>query len=359
MVSPMIRTAILGLGGVAERIHIPACRAVNGLELVGACEPVPERREQMQARFKLPAVYPDAQTLLEKEKPELVLIGTPPDSHRELCLLALSHGAHVVCEKPFMLSVAEADEVIAAAERQRRALAVNTQYRYMATYSRTRERLARGEFGRLYFLQCWQQMFHPPVFEKIKWRAELKQSTLFEFGAHALDLICFFYDALPVAVNAVIPAVRREYDSDVLVQMTLYFPDDRLATVALNRVSHAPERYLEMRLDCEQASLRLSLGGVARLSGTIARYQGRNSPSLRYSFVKGGEARAEVGGRSVVIAQEADMAFASATAAHLRDFLLEMREPAPANSRARHAREILRLVFAGYESARKRAVVNL
>lgn len=355
----MIRTAIFGLGGVAERIHIPACRSISEIELVGGCEPVTERREQMKARFDLPAVYADAPTLLDKEKPELVIIGTPPDSHKELCLLALNQGAHVVCEKPFMLSVAEADEVIAAAERQRRALAVNTQYRYMTTYRQTRERLARGDFGRLFALQCWQQMFHPPVFEKIKWRAELKQSTLYEFGAHALDLISYFYDALPVAINAVIPKVRGEYDSDVVVQLTLYFPEDRLATVMLNRVSHAPERYLEMRLDCEQASLRLSLGGVARASVSMARYRGRTSPSLRYSFVKGGEARAEVGGRSTVIAQESDASFASATAAHLREFLVEMKDPAPANDHARHAREILRVVFAGYESAEKRAVVVL
>ncbi len=296
---------------------------------------------------------------MEKENSELFLIGTPPDSHKDLCLLALSGGAHVMCEKPFMLSVAEADEVLAAAKRQQRALAVNTQYRYMATYQKTRERLMRGDFGRLFFLQCWQQMFHPPVFEKIKWRAELKQSTLYEFGAHALDLLSFFFDSLPVAVNAVIPQARSDYQSDVLVQMTLYFPEDRLATIAFNRVSHAPERYLEMRLDCEQASLRLSLGGVARISAAMTRYQGRTSPSLRYSYVKGGEARAEVGGRSTVIAQEATMAFASATAAHLRDFLKEMGESSPANARAQHAREILRVVFAGYESAQKRTVINL
>jgi hypothetical protein len=64
---------------------------------------------------------------------------------------------------------------------------------------------------------------------------------------------------------------------------------------------------------------------------------------------KGGEARA----------QESDAAFASATAAHLREFLVEMKDPAPANARARHAREILRVVVAGYESAEKRAVVAL
>ena len=355
----MVRTAIFGLGGVAERIHLPACRAIGEIQVVAACEPLEARREQMRARFQLPAVYADAQTLLEAENPELVIVGTPPDSHRDLCLLALESGAHVLCEKPFMLTVDEADEAIAAAGRQKRLLAVNTQYRYMATYRRAQQRLADGEFGRLFFLQCWQQMFHPPVFEKVPWRAALKQSTLFEFGAHALDLICFFFDALPAAVSACIPRVRQEYDSDVLVQTTLHFADERLATLALNRVSHAPERYLEMRLDCEQASLRLSLGGVARASVEMTRHRGRTRPNVRASFVKGGEARMEAGGRSTVIAAEPQTAFASATAMHLREFLGEMQQPAPNLSRAQHAREILRLVFAGYEAARRRTVIEL
>jgi predicted dehydrogenase len=355
----MVKTAIFGLGGVAERIHIPACNAVEDIQLVAGCEPVEDRRKYMQTKFNIPAVYADAQTLIEKEKPELVIIGTPPDSHKDLCLLALNSGAHVLCEKPFALSVNEADEIIAVAEKNSRLLAINTQYRYMTIYRNVQARLKNGDFGRLFFLQCWQQMFHPPVFEKIQWRAELKQSTLYEFGAHALDLITFFFDAMPTAVSAVIPRARSDYDSDVLVQLTLQFPEERLATVALNRVSHAPERYLEMRLDCEEASLRLSLGGVARASVSMARFRGKTQPNIRISYVKGGEARAEIGGKSKLIAQEAQSAFASATAVHLREILVEMKKAKPSLEPAYHAREILRLVFAGYEAAQNASVVKL
>lgn len=355
----MLRTAVFGLGGVAERIHLPACQSVEGVQVIAACETVPERREAMKTRFNLPAVYADAQTLMAQEKPDLVIIGTPPDSHYELTLLALENGAHVMCEKPFMTTVAQADEVITKADAQNRLLTVNTQYRYMATYRDTQRRLAAGEFGRLFFLQCWQQMFHPPVFEKIPWRAALKDSTLYEFGGHALDLISFFFDALPVAVSAAIPRARAEYDSDVLVQVTLHFPEDRLATLALNRVSHAPERYLEMRLDCEQESLRLSLGGVARASLDMTRYRGRTRPNLRVSFVRGGEARAETGGKSRVIAREPEMAFAKATADHLREMQQWMAAPQVDNARARHARDILRVIFAGYQAAREQTVVRL
>lgn len=345
----MTRIAIIGLGGVADRIHIPACRAVEGVEIAGACETHEETRRRMAEKFGLRAVYRDAAELLASERPDAVIIGTPPDSHYELCLAALEHGAHVFCEKPFMRSLEEADGVIAAARERRLLVAVNNQYRYMPIYSRTRERLTRGDFGRLYFLQCWQQMFHPPAVEKAPWRAALKRSTLYEFGTHALDLICSFFGAPPEALTANIPRAHAAYTSDVLVQMTLRFPEERLATLAMNRISHAPERYLEMRLDCERASLRLSLGGVARAAIEWSKRLGR--PTGRFSLVRGGEARAEAGGRSTCYVQEKEPAFMSATATHLRKFVAEAGAAERDYTAVEHAREVLGLALAGYEAA--------
>jgi len=347
--SVLIRIAIIGLGGVAERIHIPACRAAGEIEIAGACETDDETRRRMAGTFSLTAVYPDAATLLAREKPDAVIIGTPPDSHEELCLMALEHGAHVFCEKPLTRTLEEADRVIAAARERKLLIAVNNQYRYMPIYNRTRERLVSGDFGRLYFVQCWQQMFHPPSVEKVPWRAALKRSTLYEFGTHALDLISFFFGALPDALTASIPRAHPAYSSDVLVQMSLRFPEERLATLSLNRISQAPERYLEMRLDCERASLRLSLGGVARATVEWSGRLGR--PTARVSVVRGGEARAESGGRSTCYVQEKNPAFTPATAAHLGQFAERIRSGERDYEAVLHAREILRVALAGYDAA--------
>ncbi len=352
----MVRVGIVGLGGVADRIHLPACQKVSGVEIAGAAEPSPAAREAMASKFGIPKVYANAEELIGAEKLDVVLIGTPPDSHHSLCRRALEHGAHVFCEKPFMMTVDEADDVIAFAKEKRRLLAVNNQYRYMPIYRRTRERLTAGDFGRLYAVQCWQQMFHPPANEKVSWRRELKQSALFEFGTHALDLICFLFDGLPDSLAAYMPRVRPEYESDVLVQMSLRFPDERLATVFLNRVSHAPERYLEMRLDCEKASLRLSLGGVARAAVEWSSRLGR--PSGRLSFVRGGEARSESGGRSQAYVKESQPAFMSATATHLERFVTEIAKDPLDYGPVEHAREVLRLALAGYESSASGEVVR-
>ncbi len=344
---PPFRVAIVGLGAAAEQIHLPACASLPGVVITSACEPDAGRRERVGRRFKVPHLYPDAPTLLAREHPDVVIIATPPDSHRHLCLLALDHGAHVLCEKPFVTTVAEADEVIAAADRQGLLVRVNNQYRFMAMYRLTQAHLAAGKFGPLYSVQCWQHMFHPPSMER-NWRAGLVQSVLYEFGTHAFDLVCFFFGGLPLSVSAHI-AHPPDIKADVLAHVTLRFPDGGLATLAFNRISHAPMRYLEMRLDCAEASVRISYGGVARLGLEWSRELRR--PRIRWSLVKGGEARLDSGGRSRVIARERQHAVAPATALNLQDLLAAIAREDRSNDRARFARDLLRIVFAAYESA--------
>ena len=343
-----MRVAVIGLGGVAERIHLPALAAVPAVQIVGACEPDAARRDAIGKKFGISTLYPDADSLLQAARADIVVIGSPPGAHHAQCLLALKHGAHVFCEKPFVEWPEEADEIIAAADAAGRLVSVNNQYRFMPVYRKTQERIASGEFGAPFLISGWQQMFHPPSFEK-NWRAHLVKSTLFEFGTHALDLVCFYFDALPESIAAEITYPRADIAADVVVLCMLKFPGQRAASLVLNRVSHAPERYFEMRIDCRDASLRVSLGGVARFGLNWSKPLGR--PIARFSFVKGGESRIERGGRSEVLAADKEMAFARATAAKFADFLARVQSGTRDNAEARHARALIRLVEAGYESA--------
>ena len=350
-----MRTALVGLGLVVEQIHLPACAAIPELELVAGCDPSPARRSWAEKRG-VPTTYPDAVMLLEREKPELVLIATPPDTHRDMCLLALKYGAHVLCEKPFVAQLQEADEVVAAAAQAGRIVAVNHEYRYLDTYMKTRQALDQGGLGRPYLIQAWQQMFHPPYQEK-NWRSRLLQSSLYEFGGHPLDLFSYFFGALPQTITAHIPKVRQDTEADVLVQATLRYPNECMATLLLNRVSRAPRRYLEMRMECEEASVRLSFGGVARLSMEWSGEAGR--PVVRGSFVKGGESRMEQGGRSRLIAFDRKEGRPTATARLLAEMIANIRAGRISQDAVNRARMHARTIFAGYESARRGETVDI
>ncbi len=347
--TPPVRLAVLGLGEAARRLHLPACAGLEGATLVGACDPDPARREWARRHRGIRAVYDAALPLLAEQRPDVVVVATPPDSHRDLCLLALAHGAHVLCEKPFALTVAQADEILAEAERRARTVVVNNQYGLMPLYRIPRERIAAGAFGRPFLIQCWQQMLPPPP-PATSWRARLGRATLLEFGTHPLDLICGFFDALPVSVTACMPRIGPETPGEVVVQAALRYPAERLATVILNRASRAPRRYLEMRIDCPAASVRISFGGVAR--ARLEWSPPLRRPTLQLSAVRGGEARVEADGRSRVLVRARVDGRPAATAAHLRSVVEAARRGRAWIDQARRARDVLRIVEAAYDSAR-------
>lgn len=352
--------ALVGLGGAAERIHLPALKNLPEFRLVAGVDPDPDRRI-WASREGFPTVYDRPDEMISAVKPDVVLIGTPPSSHKDIALMALDAGAHVFCEKPFVQSVAEADEIIAASKSAGRVVVVNNQYRQMLIYRRTRAAIARGLFGRPYMLQVWQQMNLSPDHDP-PWRAALSKRILFEFATHAIDLVSFLFGAdagtalepgqlpdQPVSVSAKTPYVTADQKADLICLVRLDLPGDRIANLVFNRRSMAPQRYLEMRLDCEDASLRISLGGVARWELGWSTEQ--NRPRIRTSFVRGGEVRVERNGKSRILAREPAVPFSPATGAHLQQFARAIENGARPEGSATMARELIRTVFAAYDSA--------
>lgn len=347
--SNVARVAVIGLGGSAERILLPALMPLPNVSVIAGCDLDAAARERASKRLKIPRIYADPEEMLKREQPDVAVIATPPLTHPQLCLLALENGCHVFCEKPFMPSVEDADDVIALAEKKHRLVVINNQYYQMPIYQTVNRLLDGGQAGRLYHINVWQQMYQIPDTEG-GWKAALQPNrVLYEFGTHVLDLICQMFQAYPLSVTARIPKVKPGVDADILVLLRLDFPDDRVATIQLNRVSHAPKKYIEMRLDCEEASLRVSTGGVARLELGWNSALGR--PRFRFSLTKGGEVRWERDGKSKTLVRQPLSSLYHASAAHFSQFLSAINTGAEPAISAAHAREVLRIVFAGYKSA--------
>src|SRR6266852_886450 len=169
-----IPIALVGLGAVADRIHLPACKSIPQLDIVAGCDPDSATRQKMARKFGISRVFETDEAMLDAVRPQIVIVGTPPPTHFSISSRALKAGAHVFCEKPFMTNLDEADSIIELAAGQGRLLRVNNQYRFMTMYRKTKERLIRGDFGRLFYIQAWQQMFHPPTVEQ-NWRSSLFQ----------------------------------------------------------------------------------------------------------------------------------------------------------------------------------------
>lgn len=342
-----MRVALVGLGSAGFAIHLPALAGLAAVQAVGVCDADVTRRERAAAAFGVPA-YADFATMLAESRPEVVVIATPPDSHADLCLRALAAGAHVLCEKPFVSSVAEADSIIRAAARAGRQVAVHHQFREMPIFRALLDEVSREGADALTFVQVWQMMDMAP-WNETGWRGAIVERTLYEAGVHLLDLVLALFQETPISVQAAISSAGQPGETaDAIVLATLEFSKGRLAQITQNRMCKGPRQYFEVRADLPEASLRASFGGRSRLSAGLHR---GTRPHLRFEFGFSGLAWKEMGSRRTVLARNPKAPMVDASREVISRTLAAFRNGAEPPTSAQRARDVMAVVVACYRSA--------
>lgn len=352
-----LRVAIIGLGAVTRNIHLPAYSNLpEEVTIVGGCDTDATARRTAREKFGIKEVFDDPLKMIEATAPDIVSVCTPPFLHVEQTLLALEHGCHVFCEKPLAENLASAEKLVRAAERQKRFVVVNNQFPFMNIHRAAKNAIGSPEFGRLLFLQAWQT-FRPTHETEAGWRGQLQRRLCFEFGIHVFSLARYFFDAEPIRISAQMPRPQSEKHADTLNLISLEFADGRAASIILNRLSHAPERYLDMRLDGEFASIQTSIGGRVGLEAGIHTREKR--PFFGFNFIKGGSAVLQNGTKSKIIAKDGINPFASSTAYHFGNFTKAIRDSSTPPGTAADNLKTLALVFAAYDSAQSHCAINM
>ena len=120
-------------------------------ELVGICDEHPERMQSAIRNFNIPAerVFTDVARCLEKTRPDFAILCPATACHAEYVERVAPYGVHMLVEKPFAASVAEADRMIAAARRHRVMLAINWPLRWYPSHCTAYRLLLEGRIGSL------------------------------------------------------------------------------------------------------------------------------------------------------------------------------------------------------------------
>lgn len=150
-----LRVAIIGTG-FAERVQIPGFKFHPATTIVAICSRREERAKATAAKHGIPAYYTDYKKMIETEKPDLVSVVTPPHLHLEMTLCAFENGAHVLCEKPLALNTAEAEKMLAAAEKHQKVHVVNHEFRYLPARYYQKVLLDEGYIGKPLYLEGTQ-----------------------------------------------------------------------------------------------------------------------------------------------------------------------------------------------------------
>lgn len=143
------RLGIIGAGMISAQSHLPAALASSLVEVTAIVDPVESRAAGLARSF---GIQVRLATRLEEVLGgiEGAIIATPNATHQELAVRCLDAGVHVLVEKPLAVSAAEGQQVVSAAERNKRQALVGYVTRHYRSFEFLQELLSEGYFGRVH-----------------------------------------------------------------------------------------------------------------------------------------------------------------------------------------------------------------
>jgi predicted dehydrogenase len=140
----MLRVGIVG-SGFGGTVHAPAYALHPRFEVVAIASPT--NAERVASERKIPYAFRSAAEMLAGVELDVVSVASPPFDHHPSVMAALAAGKHVLCEKPFALDLAQAEEMQAAAERAGTACAMAFEFRYVPAVRALKELIDNGHVG--------------------------------------------------------------------------------------------------------------------------------------------------------------------------------------------------------------------
>lgn len=207
-----LRVGIVGCSGIAiapgedstagirlpqPHSHAAAYHAVPGVVVTAVCDIFPEALARYAETWGAAASYTDYREMLERERLDLISIVTPDHLHADIFVAAAEAGVKgVFCEKPIATTLAEADRMIAAAERSGIKTVVNHTRRFDPFYRQARRLIEDGAIGEV---------------RRLLGTLGGARAMLFRNGTHIIDTMLFFAAAEPAWVIAVLDDADAGY----------------------------------------------------------------------------------------------------------------------------------------------------
>lgn len=141
-----MKAALIGAGQIARQ-HLACLQTLADVELAAICDLSPATAEAAAERYGVQAWFTDHRTMLEKARPDVVHVTTPPTSHFKLAMDAFDAGAHVIVEKPATSTFEELRTLVERAQKVGRHLVEDHNYVFNHAPQEILRRIRSGAFG--------------------------------------------------------------------------------------------------------------------------------------------------------------------------------------------------------------------
>jgi 1,5-anhydro-D-fructose reductase (1,5-anhydro-D-mannitol-forming) len=207
-----VRWGIVGLGWAAADFVVPAMVKSPGSQLSACLGSSLDKGHMFAKRFGVERVHVDLEAMMHDPGLDAVYIALPNALHHAAVLAAARGKKHVLCEKPFAMTVAHAREMVAACRDAGVILRIGHQLRLDAAIGRAREIVSSGRLGRLAAISIERASGLGP---RTSWRQDSSQSgVIFDVGVHLLDLMQWVSAQLFIEVSAYTHPDRRQGEPD-------------------------------------------------------------------------------------------------------------------------------------------------
>lgn len=254
----LINVGLIGFGLAGRVFHAPLIATTDGLCLNTI---VTSRKEEVAKLYPAARTAASAQEVFDDPAIDLVVVATPNDSHFDLASRALAARKHVVIDKPFASTAAEARELIARATG--RLLTVFHNRRWDGDFLTLKRLMADGTVGDIFYFESHFDRFRPVVRDRWRERAGAASGIWYDLGSHLIDQALQLFGR-PLAIAADLAARRSgavttdyfrvllRYDTlrVVLTGDSLAPDDNRRFVVHGSRAS-----YVKHGLDAQEAYL--------------------------------------------------------------------------------------------------------
>ena len=267
---PTLNVALVGYGYVGKTFHAPLISHTPGLHLhtVVSSDPQKVLAELPQVR-----VINEAQEACADPGIDLVVIAAPNAVHATLARDALSHGKHVVVDKPFTVTLDEARQVVAQAAQSGRLLSVFQNRRWDSDFLTLKQLLQQDALGEVTEFHSNFNRHRPQVVDRWREQDQPGSGLWFDLGPHLLDQALQLF-GMPQAIFADITLQRKDARAADYFHALLRYPRHRVmlhagSLVPANGLRFAVHgtraSYLKHGLDTQEATLRA--GGMPGQTG--------------------------------------------------------------------------------------------
>ncbi len=225
-----VKWGVIGSGGIARRRTIPEGIVTSSLsELISVFDIDTETNNAVAKEFGAKAVNSVDELL--NSGIDAVYIASPVNKHLEHTLAAANAGKHVLCEKPFGLSVSQAEKMISACNKANVKLGIGLMMRFLAQHQTALKLITEGKLGKPVYARAQLSCWYPPI--ENAWRQNSETGgggSLIDMGSHCIDLLEMFFGNIK-SVSCFINNIVHDYQSEDSAIVSLTFENGALATV--------------------------------------------------------------------------------------------------------------------------------